>query len=161
MADYFGLQHIASGDLVRDEMRKGTEIGKEASRADVMVGSMQGGQPPPLHVLPLLQPSFACLLRLASMVCPACSLVLQTAHLHQSSHCTMHFSQSCSSLTAAESNHTSCMLAFSWPCLPWLVAVMPLAAILTARQGARAVQPDVSAAPGQGLIGPACRWRSA
>ncbi|KAL4435036.1 hypothetical protein ABPG77_003861 [Micractinium sp. CCAP 211/92] len=29
VADYFGLQHIASGDLVRDEMRKGTEIGKE------------------------------------------------------------------------------------------------------------------------------------
>ena len=29
IADYFGMEHIASGDLVRDEMRKGTEIGKE------------------------------------------------------------------------------------------------------------------------------------
>ncbi|PSC69593.1 Sucrose-phosphate synthase [Micractinium conductrix] len=29
VADYFGLNHIASGDLVRDEMRKGSEIGKE------------------------------------------------------------------------------------------------------------------------------------
>lgn len=29
VSDYFGLAHIASGDLVRDEMRKGTEIGKE------------------------------------------------------------------------------------------------------------------------------------
>ena len=28
-ADYFGLQHIASGDLVRDEMKKGTEMGRQ------------------------------------------------------------------------------------------------------------------------------------
>lgn len=31
IADYFGMEHIASGDLVRDEMRKGTDIGKEVS----------------------------------------------------------------------------------------------------------------------------------
>lgn len=31
VADYFGLAHIASGDLVRDEMRRGTDIGKEVS----------------------------------------------------------------------------------------------------------------------------------
>ena len=36
VADYFGLNHIASGDLVRDEMRKGSEIGKE-------VGAKGGG----------------------------------------------------------------------------------------------------------------------
>lgn len=32
VSDYFGLCHIASGDLVREEMRKGTDIGKEVCR---------------------------------------------------------------------------------------------------------------------------------
>jgi adenylate kinase family enzyme len=32
VSDYFGLCHIASGDLVREEMRKGTDIGKEVRR---------------------------------------------------------------------------------------------------------------------------------
>ena len=41
VADYFGLVHIASGDLVRDEMRKGTEIGKEV-RTHRPSGLVQG-----------------------------------------------------------------------------------------------------------------------
>ncbi|KAL4854871.1 Adenylate kinase 1 [Chlorella vulgaris] len=29
VSDYFGMEHIASGDLVREEMRRGTAVGKE------------------------------------------------------------------------------------------------------------------------------------
>ena len=32
VSDYFGLAHIASGDLVRDEMRRGTVVGKQVRR---------------------------------------------------------------------------------------------------------------------------------
>ncbi len=28
-ADYFGLEHIASGDLVRDEIKSGSELGNQ------------------------------------------------------------------------------------------------------------------------------------
>ena len=43
IADYFGMEHIASGDLVRDEMRKGTEIGKEVRWRGLCGGGGGGG----------------------------------------------------------------------------------------------------------------------